>query len=86
MSDQVVEYDDMKPSVTLKNGERHTADIVVAVDGKLYKLFTRACSLRHQVSNREHENWSSASTTSPNPLATPVSAPTLTAANSKATL
>jgi hypothetical protein len=28
-----VDYDDTIPEVTLKNGERHRADIVIAVDG-----------------------------------------------------
>jgi 2-polyprenyl-6-methoxyphenol hydroxylase-like FAD-dependent oxidoreductase len=29
-----MEYDDETPSVTLKNGEVHTADVIVAVDGR----------------------------------------------------
>ena len=29
-----MEYDDMAPSVTLKNGEKHYADVIIAVDGK----------------------------------------------------
>ncbi|KAJ4509089.1 FAD-dependent monooxygenase roqM [Exophiala dermatitidis] len=33
MGSEVVEYDDTVPSVTLKNGERHTADVIIAVDG-----------------------------------------------------
>ncbi|EXJ89779.1 hypothetical protein A1O3_02846 [Capronia epimyces CBS 606.96] len=33
MGSEVVEYDDTMPSVTLKNGERHVADLIVAVDG-----------------------------------------------------
>ncbi|KAL2404110.1 FAD-dependent monooxygenase roqM [Exophiala dermatitidis] len=33
MGSEVVEYDDTVPSVTLKNGARHTADIIIAVDG-----------------------------------------------------
>ncbi|KIW74952.1 hypothetical protein Z517_11723 [Fonsecaea pedrosoi CBS 271.37] len=33
MGSEVVEYDDMTPSVTLKNGERHFADVIIAVDG-----------------------------------------------------
>lgn len=32
---QVIDYDDAAPSVTLKTGEKHYADIVVAVDGML---------------------------------------------------
>jgi hypothetical protein len=31
---QVVEYDDTQPSIRLANGDVHTADIVIAVDGK----------------------------------------------------
>ncbi|EXJ95671.1 hypothetical protein A1O1_00793 [Capronia coronata CBS 617.96] len=33
MGSEVVEYDDSSPSVTLKNGERHFANIIIAVDG-----------------------------------------------------
>ncbi|KAL2404607.1 FAD-dependent monooxygenase roqM [Exophiala dermatitidis] len=33
MGSEVVEYDDTVPSVTLKNGERHSADVIIAVDG-----------------------------------------------------
>jgi len=33
MGQEVVDYDDTIPEVTLKNGERHRADIVIAVDG-----------------------------------------------------
>ncbi|KIW69392.1 hypothetical protein PV04_05271 [Phialophora macrospora] len=33
MGAEVVDYDDTTPSVTLKDGTRHTADVVVAVDG-----------------------------------------------------
>ncbi|OCT47683.1 monooxygenase [Cladophialophora carrionii] len=33
MGAEVVDYDDTVPSVTLKDGTRHTADVVVAVDG-----------------------------------------------------
>lgn len=32
---QVIDYDDAAPSVTLKTGEKHYADVVVAVDGTL---------------------------------------------------
>lgn len=30
---QVMDYDDAAPSITLKNGEKHYADVVIAVDG-----------------------------------------------------